>query len=167
MPARPWLIPLIAASAVAGCSGGASCYELTQFSSNPNTPSGINVSGFDAFDCHVTFTAQGRSPVIITLKAPGPSTTAPAPDGPTVSDTAACPGSGRADAQLCTQTSGPAYTSCARSPTCLWVAYSNAEATRMATFLGGNGNYEVQVECAGVVVGNSTSVPSRVQQCAL
>lgn len=165
--ARALLVVLVAASAVAGCSGPrTSCYEETLFSSNPNSPSGINVSGFEAFDCSVTFTAQGRSPVVITLKAPAPSTTAPPPDGPTMRDTLACPGSG-SDAGLCAQTSGPAYTSCARAPSCLSVRYSGAEATGMATFLGGTGTYEVQVACGGVVVANSSNVPSRVQQCAM
>jgi len=37
----------------------------------------------------------------------------------------------------------------------------------MATFLGGTGNYDLRIECGGVVVASSSNVPSRVQECAL
>jgi len=166
MPARPWLIALVAASAVAGCSGGASCYDVTLFSSNPNHFGSVNVSGYEAFDCTVTFSKQGRS-AVTTIKARAPATTAPPPSAPTYADELACRGFDNPDALFCSQTSGPSYTSCVRNPTCLSVTFSNAEANSLAIFLGGTGTYDLRVECGGVVVASSTYVPSRVQQCAL
>ena len=166
MPARPWLIPLIAASAVAGCSAGASCYDVTLFSSNPKHFDMVNVSGYEAFDCTVTLSSQGRS-AVTSLKARAPSTTAPPPSAPTYADDLACRGFDTPDAQFCSQTSGPGYTLCARTPTCLRVIFSNAEANSLATFLGGTGAYDIRIECGGVVVASSTNVPSRVQECAL
>lgn len=165
MPVRPWLIPLIAASAVAGCSGGASCNDVTLFSSNPKAFA-VNVSGYEAFECTVTFSSQGKS-AVTSLKARAPATTEPPPVAPTLPDELACRGFDHPDAVFCSQTSGPAYTNCARAAMCLSVTFSNAEANSLATFLGGTGTYDLRVACGGVVVASSTNIPSRVQQCAL
>ena len=113
----------------------------------------------------MTFSSQGRS-AVTTMKARSAPTTVPPPVVPTMTDeVAACAKFDPSDAQFCSQTSGPGYDSCARSPTCLRVQFLSDPGTGMDAYLGATGTYDVRVECGGVVITYSTNVSSRFQQC--
>ena len=162
---RRALLLVSVSACIVGCSTGGSCTEVAVFSTSPNR-TGVNISGYEAFDCSVTFTSQGRTAVTV-VKARTASTTAPPPVAPTMTDALACSGfaASDVDAQFCTQSSGPAPGYCARSTTCLRVASAGDPGTGMDAFLGATGTYDLRVECGGIVVAALTSASSRLQQC--
>lgn len=161
---RALLVAFVAACVV-GCTTMGSCNEYAVFSTSPNSV-GVNISGYEAFDCTVTFSSQGRTAVTV-VKAGTASTTAPPPATPTLRDDLACKGfvASDVDAQYCTQTSGPAPGYCARSATCLRVVGVGDPGTGMDAFLGATGTYDLRVECGGIVLATLTNLSSRYQQC--
>ena len=161
------LLVALATACVVGCSDSGSSAECHEFSSNPYGYSGVNISGYEAFDCTVTLTSQGKSAVTAIAARANP-TADPPPVAPTMTDELACTGFGFSDAQVfCTQTSGPMYDYCARAPNCLTVDFSVEAGASMDGFLGATGTYDVRVECGGIVLASATNVSSRVQQCGM
>ena len=163
MLARALPVALGVAGCVVGCSS--SCHSVLTFSASPN-PSGVNISGYEAFDCTVTLSSKGRSATTL-MKAPSAYTIALPPTAPTMTDELSCGGLGSADAAFCTQTSGPAYASCGRSSTCLDVRFWGDAGVNLNRYLGATGTYDVRVECGGVVVATRTNVSSWGQLCAV
>ena len=83
------LLVAFVAVCVVGCGIMGSCDERASFSVYAN-PNGVNISGYEAFDCTVTFSSQGRS-AVTTMKARSAPTTVPPPVVPTMTDeVAAC-----------------------------------------------------------------------------
>jgi len=144
-------LPLIpVAVAALGCGSSTPlpppCADVVEYSAGP-----VNVSGYEGFDCAVSFSSEG-GPWVTTILAATAVSSGPAPSAPTLTDGCSTFVAKPEASVGCSAQAGPLPNVCGRSSTCLSVKATGSAARELRTFLGGKEPYDVEVVCGGVLL---------------